>query len=70
MTHQLTPSEAAQIDDLLRRRANDIAHYHTEHRDKLPAPVEYALTREIDRLRRLAECVKNTQPKTDTFEDE
>jgi hypothetical protein len=53
----ITLSDSQQIAEILSRRANEIAMYHTEHRDKLPASVEFALTREIDRLRRLADRV-------------
>ena len=61
--HELTPSERAQIAEILTRRANEIAGFSAEYRSdpKHYGSVEFALTREIQRLRRLAERV-NPQP--------
>lgn len=61
--HELTPSERAQIAEILTRRANEIASFSAEYRcdPKHYGSVEFALTREIQRLRRLAERV-NPQP--------
>lgn len=53
----LTVSERNQINEVLRRRANDVATYLDDNRDKLAGSVELALSREIDRLRRLADKV-------------
>jgi hypothetical protein len=60
---ELTPSERAQISQILERRANEIAGFSDEYRrdPKHHGSVEFALTREIQRLRRLAERV-NPEP--------
>lgn len=54
--HELAPSERAQIAEILARRANEIAGFSDEYRrdPKHYGSVEFALTREIQRLRRLA----------------
>lgn len=59
----LTKSERAQIGEILERRANEIAGFSDEYRrePKHYGSVEFALTREINRLRRLAERV-NPEP--------
>ena len=60
---ELTPSERQQIAEILKRRANDIAGYKMRHlKDDEPASVEFALSREISRLRRLAERVNPPAP--------
>lgn len=61
--HELTQSERVQIEEILERRANEIAGFSDEYRrdPKHYGSVEFALTREIQRLRRLAERV-NPQP--------
>ncbi|MFV0673617.1 hypothetical protein [Variovorax sp. tm] len=55
----LTPSERAQVAEILTRRANEIAGFSDEYRrdEKHFGSVEFALTREVNRLRRLAERV-------------
>jgi len=60
----LTDSERKQIDDILRRRANDIASFKTDAEKKLGTTldeyrgsVDMALTREITRLRSLADKI-------------
>lgn len=60
---ELTKSERAQIGEILERRANEIAGFSDEYRrdPKHYGSVEFALTREIQRLRRLAERV-NPEP--------
>lgn len=62
----LTKSERAQIGEILERRANEIAGFSDEYRrePKHYGSVEFALTREINRLRRLAERV-NPEPEED-----
>lgn len=59
MTGQLTTHEAQQIAEILERRANEIATFSEEYRRNAQhhGSVELALTREIQRLRRLAERV-------------
>lgn len=59
----LTKSERAQIGEILERRANEIAGFSDEYRrdPKHYGSVEFALTREIERLRRLADRV-NPEP--------
>ena len=58
-SHELTQSERVQIEEILERRANEIAGFSDEYRrdPKHYGSVEFALTREIQRLRRLAERV-------------
>lgn len=60
---RLTKSERAQIGQILERRANEIAGFSDDYRrdPKHYGSVEFALTREINRLRRLAERV-NPEP--------
>ena len=60
---ELTPAERQQIAEILKRRANDSASYKMRHlKDDEPASVEFALSREISRLRRLAERVNPPAP--------
>lgn len=56
---ELSPSEKEQVAEILNRRASEIAGYSDEYRrdGKHYGSVELALTREIDRLRRLADKV-------------
>jgi len=56
MMNQLTESESRQVEEILTRRANEIAGFLSEYRSdsKHYGSVELALTREVDRLRRLA----------------
>lgn len=56
---ELTPSERSQIAEILDRRANEIAGFSDEYRrdGKHYGSVELALTREVDRLHRLADKV-------------
>lgn len=63
MIAELTPSERAQIGQILSRRANEIASFSDSYRNdpKHFGSVEFALTREIERLRRLAGRV-NPEP--------
>ena len=62
----LTLTEREQIAEILKRRANDIASYKMRHlKDDEPASVEFALSREISRLRRLAERVNPREPEGD-----
>lgn len=62
----LTKSEKVQIAELLDRRANEIASFAGDYRQdsKHYGSVELALTREIERLRRLADRA-NPQPEDD-----
>lgn len=55
----LSRSEQEQIAEILKRRANEIAGFSDEYRKKGDhyGSVELALTREISRLRRLADRV-------------
>ena len=59
MALDLTSSEREQISEILGRRANEIAGFSADYRrdDKHYGSVELALTREVERLRRLAERV-------------
>ena len=60
----LTSCERRQISEILRRRANEIAEFTGEYRNdpKHYGSVELALSREIERLRRLAERVSPPDP--------
>lgn len=59
----LTRIDREQIAEILQRRANEIAGFSDSYRrdDKHFGSVELALTREIDRLRRLADRVNPEQ---------
>ncbi len=63
---KLSAPERRQIEEVLDRRANEIALYLDEYRKdgKHFGSVELALSREIERLRRLADRV-NPQPEDD-----
>jgi hypothetical protein len=63
----LTKREREQVAEILSRRANEIAGFSDEYRKKPDhfGSVELALTREIDRLRTLAERVCPPEPDED-----
>ena len=63
----LTKREREQVAEILSRRANEIAGFSDEYRRKPEhfGSVELALTREIDRLRTLAERVCPPEPEED-----
>ena len=67
----LTKSEREQIGAILKRRANEIAGFSDDYRRKPEhfGSVELALTREIDRLRRLAERVNPPEPDAEADAD-
>jgi hypothetical protein len=58
----LTPRERAEVAEILNRRANEVSGFSNDYRRKDDhfGSVELALTREIDRLRKLAERVNPT----------
>lgn len=60
----LTTREREQIGEILSRRANEIAGFANDYRQKDDhfGSVEMALTREIERLRRLADRVNPQEP--------
>lgn len=62
MAARLTTSDRTQIAEILDRRANEIARFSDAYRrdDKHYGSVEFALSREIDRLRRLSDRVNPT----------
>lgn len=64
MSKALTKSERKQIGLILSRRANEIAGFCDDYRKKPEhyGSVEFALTREMDRLRHLAERVNPAEP--------
>lgn len=64
---KMTAGEKRQVAEILNRRANEIAGFHNEYRNdaKHHGSVEFALSREIDRLRRLAERVDPPLPEED-----
>lgn len=55
----LTINERLQIAEILNRRANEVAGFNDEYRRNVShhGSVELALSREIDRLRKLAEKI-------------
>lgn len=63
-------AQREQISTILRRRANEIAGYSDEHKERpvrpdikgMPASVEYALELEINRLRKLSDLVAPPKP--------
>lgn len=61
---ELTNGERKQIAEILGRRANEIAGFSGKYRDDQNhyGSVDLALTREIERLRRLAERVNPAEP--------
>lgn len=63
----LTKSEREQIGTILERRANEIASFSNDYCNdpKHFGSVEFALTREIERLRRLAERVNPAEPENE-----
>lgn len=63
----LTKSEREQIGTILERRANEIAGFSGDYRNdpKHHGSVELALTREIERLRRLAVRVNPAEPENE-----
>ena len=67
MTTELTRREREQIAEILGRRANEIADFNGDYRrdDNHYGSVELALSREIQRLRRLAERVCPPEPEED-----
>lgn len=67
MNVALTKSEREQIEEILRRRANEIAGFADDYRRKPEhyGSVELALSREIERLRRLAGRVNPDEPEDD-----
>lgn len=64
MTTELTKAERQQIGEILKRRANEIAGFGDDYRRKPDhyGSVALALSREIDRLRRLADRVNPPEP--------
>ena len=67
MNLEITFKECEQVAEILSRRANEIASFHAEYRSdgKHFGSVELALTREIERLRRLADKVSPPLPEED-----
>lgn len=63
----LTKTERNQIGEILRRRANEIAGFSDTYRRQPEhcGSVELAHSREITRLRRLAERVDPPEPEAD-----
>lgn len=67
MIAPLTRRECEQIATILNRRANEIAGYKSDmaRSGKDLASVDYALEREIERLRHLAERVSPAEAEQD-----
>lgn len=70
MDPELTGNEREQIAEILKRRASEIAGFASDYRNdpKHFGSVELALTRETDRLRRLAARVNPPAPETDDID--
>jgi len=70
MAKELKISERRQIAEILNRRANEIASYSMTYKqsDNHFGSVEFALSREMQRLRRLAD--KISPPDDDEDDDE
>ena len=60
----MTRRDREQIAEILKRRANEIAYFGNDYRQKEDhfGSVEMALTREVERLRRLADRVNPQEP--------
>lgn len=71
MSNDLTKAEREQIAEILERRANEIAGFSDDYRRKPEhyGSVELALTREIQRLRRLAGRVNPDEPEEGSAEE-
>ena len=67
MSHELTKQEREQVAEILERRATEIAGFTDEYRrdPKHYGSVELALSREITRLRRLADRVSPPEAEDD-----
>ena len=65
--NELTQKDREQIAEILKRRANEVAGFSDEYRKKPDhyGSVELALTREISRLRGLADRVCPPKPDED-----
>ena len=63
----LTNAERSDVAEILSRRANEISMFAYDYRRKPDhyGSVELALTREIQRLRRLADKVNPPEPEND-----
>jgi hypothetical protein len=70
MMHELSRYEQQQIAEILNRRANEMAGFSGDYRSKPDhyGSVELALTREIERLRRLADRVCPALPEEDSHD--
>lgn len=70
MMRELSRYEQQQIAEILNRRANEIAGFSADYRSKPDhhGSVELALTREIERLRRLADRVFPALPEEDSHD--
>ncbi len=54
----LTDLEREEISEILSRRANEIAMWKEEKQKEIPASVEFACVREMQRLRDLSYKIK------------
>lgn len=57
--------DGKQIAEELRKSANIVAAYYEKHREAMPPNVASALTREMARLRNLAQVVTPAQKEED-----
>lgn len=62
----LTKSEREQVAEILNRRANEVASFKDDYKKDSNhfGSVELALSREIERLRRLASLVNPSEPES------
>jgi hypothetical protein len=67
MSNELTRKECEDIAEILDRRANEIAGFHGEYKSNSQRyrSVELAMTREINRLRKLSNRVCPPAPSGD-----
>lgn len=67
MSVKLTKADRQQIGEALRRRANEVAEFGDEYRRNPThyGSVDLALSREVDRLRQLADRVDPPEPEQD-----
>ena len=68
----LTHTEREQIAEILQRRANEIAGFSAEYKRDAGhfGSVELALSREIERLRRLAGRVNPLDPEDEEYSED
>lgn len=66
----LTIEDCEQVADILKRRANEVASYSDQNRDKMPGSVVMALSREIQRLRALQAKIEPPKPEPENVDED